>query len=157
MFQNILVATDFSAAARSALDCGRALAQAYGARLHLLHVVEHGFVGPFVADSRALEQAAWERLKVNLSGDGEGPRACAVVRASHRPAEAIVSYAATANIDLIVTGTHGRGGAARVLMGSIAERVVRTAPCPVLIVRHPQREFVVSDLDANVRRVCASS
>ena len=48
-------------------------------------------------------------------------------------------------IDLIVMGTHGRGAIAQLLVGSVAEKVVRTAPCPVLTVRHPEREFVVPD------------
>ena len=49
------------------------------------------------------------------------------------------------NINLIIIGTHGRGAVAHLLMGSVAERVVRTAPCPVLTVRHPEHEFVVPD------------
>ena len=60
-------------------------------------------------------------------------------------AATIVAYAREKDIDLIVVGTHGRGLAAHLLMGSVAERVVRTAPCPVLTVRHPQREFVTPD------------
>jgi hypothetical protein len=58
---------------------------------------------------------------------------------------AIVEYAEQERIDLIVTGTHGRGAVAHLLMGSVAERVVRTAPCPVLTVRHPEHESVVPD------------
>jgi nucleotide-binding universal stress UspA family protein len=54
----------------------------------------------------------------------------------------IVRYAQEANIDLIVLGTHGRGGLAHMLLGSVAEKVVRKAPCPVLTVRHPEHEFV---------------
>ncbi len=54
----------------------------------------------------------------------------------------IVRYAQEANIDLIVLGTHGRGGLAHMLLGSVAEKVVREAPCPVLTVRHPEHEFV---------------
>ena len=61
------------------------------------------------------------------------------------PAAAIVDYARREQIDLIVMGTHGRGGVAHLLMGSVAERVVRTAPCPVLTVRHPEHEFVLPD------------
>ena len=64
---------------------------------------------------------------------------------SNAPAVAIVDYARRERIDLIVTGTHGRGAVAHLLMGSVAERVVRTAPCPVLTVRHPEHEFVVPD------------
>jgi len=59
-----------------------------------------------------------------------------------RPPQAIVDYAKSANIGLIVMGTHGRGAVVQLLVGSVAERVVRTAPCPVLTVRHPEREFV---------------
>jgi nucleotide-binding universal stress UspA family protein len=68
-----------------------------------------------------------------------------VLRVSGTPALAIVTYAKDANLDLIVMGTHGRGGMAHVLMGSVAEKVVRTAPCPVLTVRHPEHEFVLPD------------
>jgi nucleotide-binding universal stress UspA family protein len=57
-------------------------------------------------------------------------------------AEAIVSHAASAGVDLIVIGTHGRKGVSRLLLGSVAERVVRAAPCPVLTVHHPEHEFV---------------
>ena len=55
----------------------------------------------------------------------------------------IVRYAKDKNIDLIVLGTHGRSGLSHVLLGSVAERVVRKAPCPVLTVRHPEHEFVM--------------
>ena len=54
----------------------------------------------------------------------------------------IVSYAKAKDIDLIVMGTHGRGPIAHMLMGSVAEKVVRKAPCPVLTVRHPEHEFI---------------
>jgi nucleotide-binding universal stress UspA family protein len=54
----------------------------------------------------------------------------------------IVRYAQEGDIDLIVMGTHGRTGLAHALMGSVAEKVVRKAPCPVLTVRHPEHEFV---------------
>ena len=69
---------------------------------------------------------------------------------SGAPASAIVDYANEARIDLIIMGTHGRGTVAHMLMGSVAERVVRTAPCPVLTVRHPEREFVLPDALAAV-------
>ena len=64
---------------------------------------------------------------------------------SNAPALAIVEYAKGSDINLIVIGTHGRGGMAHLLLGSVAERVVRSAPCPVLTVRHPEREFVLPD------------
>jgi nucleotide-binding universal stress UspA family protein len=80
-----------------------------------------------------------------VDNDPQPTPARQVVITSDAPAAAIVDYAAREHIDLIVTGTHGRGGVAHLLMGSVAERVVRTAPCPVLTVRHPEHEFVLPD------------
>ena len=57
----------------------------------------------------------------------------------------IADYAEESDVDLIVMGTHGRGLLAHVFMGSVAERVVRIAPCPVLTVRNPEHEFVFPD------------
>ena len=59
------------------------------------------------------------------------------------PSMEIAGYAQSEKIDLIIMGTHGRSPMAHLLMGSVAEKVVRKAPCPVLIVRHPEHEFVV--------------
>jgi nucleotide-binding universal stress UspA family protein len=67
------------------------------------------------------------------------------VKVSDEPADAIGNYAKAEAVDLIVIGTHGRTGLERVLLGSVAERVIRIAPCPVLTVRHPEHEFVVPD------------
>jgi len=61
------------------------------------------------------------------------------------PAAEVVRYAQEAEIDLIVMGTHGRGFVGHVVMGSVAEKVVRTAPCPVLTVRNPNHGFLVPD------------
>jgi nucleotide-binding universal stress UspA family protein len=60
-------------------------------------------------------------------------------------ARAILEYARDAHVDAIVVGTHGRGKLAQLFMGSVAEKVVRYAPCPVLTVRHPEHEFVLPD------------
>jgi nucleotide-binding universal stress UspA family protein len=68
-----------------------------------------------------------------------------VVETSDEPADAIVQYARSAHIDLIVIGTHGRSGLSQLLVGSVAERVVHHAPCPVLTVRQPEHEFVIPD------------
>jgi hypothetical protein len=63
-----------------------------------------------------------------------------------------VDYAQEPTIDLVVMGTRGRGGMAHALMGSVAERVVRTAPCPVLTVKHPEQEFLAPDALTLVRQ-----
>jgi|SRR5215471_15204548 len=143
ILKNILVATDFGDAAEAALRYGRTLAETFGADLHVLHVLDAGFLEARFADPAALEAAARRQLSEEAAVDEQHRfRTHAAISKYDPPAEAIVDYARTAGIDLIVMGTHGRVGARHLLMGSVAERVVRTAPCPVLTVRHPEREFV---------------
>lgn len=121
----ILLATDFSstsdAAARVALD----YAKQFGARVHLFHVLGG-------------EERAVTSLLAKLVEDFTPiPTVVRAVK-SGNPAAEIVSYASQHAIDLIVVGTHGRTGYSRALLGSVAERVARAAPCPVLTV--PGRE-----------------
>lgn len=147
--KNVMVATDFGEAADAALVYGKALAGAFGATLHVIHVAENMFLRPVVGDPRGLQEAAAKRVQARLTdSDRHTLAARVVVETSDDPAEAIVRYSATADIDLIITGTHGRRGVAHALLGSVAERVVRTASCPVLTVKHPEREFVVADVEA---------
>ena len=142
----ILVATDFGEASGVAMDYGRALARTFGSSLHLLHVMENSFLRPSPADPHELKTATATRLSLHLTDDDRATlHAIAVLKTSDNPAEEIVKYAKAHHIDLVVMGTHGRGAMAQLLMGSVAEKVVRTAPCPVLTVRHPEREFVVPD------------
>lgn len=146
MIANILVATDFSAAGEMALVYGRALARAYGATLHVLHVVDHVFVGPFGADPSAIEEAALASLNSRVTDDDRTlSHARAVVELAHRPAKAIVAYSQQADIDLIVTGTHGRSGPTRLFLGSVADQVIRTALCPVLTVKPLQKPSLAED------------
>jgi len=145
--KNVLVATDFEEASDAALVYGRALARTFGAALHLLHVAENQFLRPTAADPSAIKAAYVRSLSERLTADDRRTlRARAVLEISDAPAEAIVDYARGATIDLIVMGTHGRTAMAQLLVGSVAERVVRTAPCPVLTVRHPEHEFVLPDI-----------
>jgi nucleotide-binding universal stress UspA family protein len=153
--KKILVATDFSEPSEAALAYGRELAQSFGSRLLVAHVVENvltAAVGAdgFVFSDPGLQQdtdaTARKRVESLLSDEDRAVLgASAVVIVSNTPAYAIGDYARAANVDLIVMGTHGRGAVAHLLMGSVAERVVRLAPCPVLTVRHPEREFVRPD------------
>ena len=154
LLKNILVATDFGDASDAALAYGRDLARSYFARMHVLHVADDvmiRFASEFsmaaLPDIQArLEEAARDRMQAAVTEEDRNVlRAKPVVVTSIAPADAIVDYARTHAIDLIVMGTHGRRGFDHLLMGSVAERVVRTAPCPVLTVRHPEREFVVPD------------
>ena len=151
----ILVATDFSEASDSALTYGRELATRFGATLHVLHVVENVYANTLGAENyvavapglqEQLEADARQRLEeLLIDSDKSGPATVPVVITATSPAFAIVNYAKDHAIDVIVTGTHGRGAFAHLIMGSVAERVVRFAPCPVLTVRHPEHDFVRPD------------
>ena len=144
MFNHILVPTDFSGASDAALEFARELAARFGSTLHLLHVVEAPFVtGPLGVEvfseetpevgARLFEDARMRlRRRVGAADDRVRIKTEIVAGTS---APAILGYARVRGMDLIVMGTHGRSGLAHLLMGSVAECVVRDAPCPVLTVR----------------------
>lgn len=153
IIKNILVATDFSEPSAVALAYGRDLARAYHARLHVLHVVDDVVLryAPEVAmvtpdPQTELENVARGFLDKLITE--EDRRTLDIVPVLDRDinfAEAITRYAKGNAIDLIITATHGRGAVKHFLLGSVAERVVRTAPCPVLTVHAHERDFVVPD------------
>lgn len=146
MPSRILVPTDFSDAADAAFEYAAALAEKLGAALDLLHVVEDPYFtsGVFSAERwvptppamrEELLTNAQEQLRARVNRlEQKGVQRTMKVYTGPA-AKAITEYAAEHAIDLIVMGTHGRGGMANLLLGSVAERVVRTAPCPVLTVR----------------------
>ena len=154
LLNSVMVATDFGDTSTSALAYGRNLARAFGGTLHVLHVAEQvtaSAAADFYVDDlgnlqQAIEDAAAKQLNALLTADdlallGARP----VVRASADVARTIIEYAKAAHVDIIVVGTHGRGAVSRLMVGSVAERVVRTAPCPVLVVRPNEHEFIVPD------------
>lgn len=152
--KNVLVATDFSEPSTVALDYGRELARTYEAKLHVLHVVEDlrwryaTDMAPtaLVGIQEDLETSARARLDDLMTDEDRNQlRGRAVAITAVAPSEAVVTYAKAEAVDVIVMGTHGRSGVAHLFMGSVAERVVRLAPCPVLTVRHPEREFIAPD------------
>ena len=135
----ILHPTDFSAPSEYALRFAAGLARDYGARLVVLHAAEAtplGFLeGASAGDPEAPVRAArqrFEQLDVPHVG-ASVERRFEVGNAT----EAILQTAADVRADLIVMGTHGRTGLERFLMGSVAEQVVRRAPCPVLTMTAP--------------------
>lgn len=156
VIKKILVATDFSEPSSVALAYGRDLAKSYGAQLHLLHVVEdvitryapEALLG--LPDLEAkLEESAKRDLEARVTDDDrQSLRAVATVITSVNVADGICRYAKENAIDLIVTGTHGRGLVGHFLVGSVAERVVRMAGCPVLTVHSHERDFIVPDAAA---------
>jgi nucleotide-binding universal stress UspA family protein len=126
--REVLFATDFSTAAEPAGQVARELARLTGARLHVVHVV------PPVTDPGA----AAERLRGVANALGDGVKIETALLAG-RAARQIIAYARDKGVGLIVLGTHGRSGVSRALVGSVAEGVVRLAPCPVLTVPAGQR------------------
>jgi nucleotide-binding universal stress UspA family protein len=146
----VLVPVDFSQPSARALTYALALARHFGASVHVLHVVEppltqgwNAYGLPALPELHARAMADAERQLEELMPPGERERqATELVTREGDPWRAIVDFARERQVDLIVMGTHGRGGVAHLLMGSVAERVVRAAPCPVLTVRHPEHEFV---------------
>jgi nucleotide-binding universal stress UspA family protein len=147
----ILVPTDFSKHSDNALTYAAAFAEKFGAELTLLHVVqdlslfvpEAVTISPPVAPPvEQLTAAVREALERVI--DSRQLRRFTVhaeVREGS-PFYEIVRFAKELDVDLIILGTHGHTGLAHVLLGSVAEKVVRKAPCPVLTVRHPEHEFV---------------
>lgn len=153
--RRILVATDFSAPSETAVNYARAMARAFGAELRVLHVFEPlwltsaDMVGGGVAVAnmvQGLEETARKQLEeVVTEEDRRELRAVPVMVTSESPSREIARYASEEQVDLLVIGTHGRSGLTRLLIGSVAEKVVRLAPCPVLTVHHPEHEFVMPD------------
>ena len=149
--KQVLVPTDFSETSEVALKYGSALAQAFTSTLHVLHVIPDPYTQPWSVEAtgvsitdllRTWEADAKKRLETLVSAaERESLKAELATRVGH-PFVEIVRYARDQNVDLIVMGTHGRGPVGHMLLGSVAEKVVRKAPCPVLTVRHPQHEFV---------------
>ena len=142
----VLVPIDFSPTSVDALAYGRALAARCGARVELLHVVDaaalDGVLGHAAPEvwQEALAQA---RRKLGELAQGDP---FTVLEGS--PPDVIVDHADAVNADMIVMGSLGRTGLQRLLVGSVAERVVRAAHCPVLVVRHgtgPARSSDVGD------------
>ena len=150
--REILVPTDFSDPADAALAYAKELAAKFGSRLHLLHVVatpQAGWAGDGTVSSwpallADLEDDARQRLnQLTSSGDSSAPPVCLETIVGI-PVASILDYAQAHHIDLIVMGTHGRGFMGHVLLGSVAERVVRMAAVPVLTV-HGARQPVAAE------------
>ena len=145
--QTILVATDFSAASEAATTYAFQLARALGARLYLVHVVPESDVGMVTALSghlqsdfsrEALTEVLYSDAEKRLAELVDKANASTLVQerliATGQPASEIVSWAAAKQAQLIIVGTHGRSGLERVMLGSVAEHVLRLAACPVLVV-----------------------
>jgi nucleotide-binding universal stress UspA family protein len=157
--KRILVPHDFSETSDAAVRYAVALARNFGAQLHILHVGDDArlaFETEFpLGLEGAVEDAVRERLlKILPPTDQIELKPEFGVRAGV-PAHEIAEYAKAHNVDLIVMGTHGRGVIGHAVMGSVAEKVVRTAPCPVLTVRSPHHGFVLPDIEPSTTTLSA--
>ena len=148
--QNILCPTDFSELSIGALNYAGLLAEKFGASLHVLHVVDQAYqywmamgpesipVGPSVDEmmgtaKKQMEEFVGEHVPKSLKATTE--------ITSGRPFLEIIRLAKEKKVDLIVIGTHGRGALRQMLLGSVADKVVHKAQCPVLSVREPGQEM----------------
>jgi nucleotide-binding universal stress UspA family protein len=144
----ILHPTDFSERSALAFRLACALARDYGARLVVLHVTAPPLVaygeGVVIAPTEAETHHDREREELRRLRPADPKVVAEHLLLEGDPVSAILGVAQDAHVDLIVMGTHGRTGLRRLLMGSVAEQVVRRAPCPVLTVRTPFPEAVPS-------------
>ncbi len=142
--RTILAPTDFSKHAEVAVRYACAMAERFGSRLHLLHVLSDVMpVGPDPMLAPVLppeyykesEQSCYTALGTLLQPSWPRPASVETAVRWGAPVEVIVDHARKQAIDLIVIATHGRTGLGHVLLGSVAERIVRESPCPVLTIR----------------------
>src|SRR5574337_10102 len=162
--KKILVPVDFSETSKAAVTYAREFAATYHGSVHLLHVLPDPSVQPwafgieaeamglsFPERAKQWEERSHEQMKKLFSDTERKELNVRIVTQVGHPVQQILQYAKEQAIDLIVMGTLGRGTPAptsggafpwNVPIGSVAERVVRQAPCPVLTVRHPEHEFV---------------
>ena len=146
--KKILVPTDFSEHSSKALLYGSELARKFGAELHLMHAIEmtplmYGEGAYIAPETEAeIEAAATKQLESLLADSSDDLKIVRKIEHGH-PFVETIRYAKENDIGLIVLGTHGRGAIAHMLLGSVAEKVVRKAPCPVLTVRDKEHEFVM--------------
>ncbi|MCC7126157.1 MAG: universal stress protein [Acidobacteria bacterium] len=147
----VLVPTDFSPASDAALRYGKAFAKAFGATLHVIHVIEEPYGQPWAVEAYGFSLAAlqdeWNkeaatRLAAVLKDVESDDTKAVTSSVLGHPVMEILRYAKDEQVDLVVMGTHGRGPLGHLVLGSVAERIVRKAPCPVLTVRSDEREFV---------------
>ncbi len=143
----ILCPVDFSDASRKAVRYAQEFAGSMGASLYLLNVVEPRPMAVdislnYVPLEGDLEQAAKEDLEVVLKEltDGGFKAACGVEIGS--PADVILDKIDEMDVNMVIMGSHGKKGLSRLIMGSVAETVVRKANCPVLIVKTEEKEFI---------------
>ena len=150
--EKILCPTDFSELSVGAINYAALLAETFGVQVHVLHVVDQAYqywmaMGPeMLPAGPTLEEmlkAAQKQMEEFMGQYVPEKTKSSSEVVSGRPFLEIIRVAKERKSDLIVIGTHGRGALKQVLLGSVAEKIVRKAPCPVLSVRQPGHEFTM--------------
>jgi nucleotide-binding universal stress UspA family protein len=149
--KRVLFPTDFSELSLHALGHAKSFAEAYKAELHVIHVIDEACqywmaMGPNSLPAgpppdelvTAAKQEIEKFVHEHIAASSVSVRTEVLIG---RPFMEIIRYAREQTIDMIVLGTHGRTGLKHALLGSVAEKVVRKSPCPVLTIRHPDQEF----------------
>ena len=154
--RNVLIATDFSRYSRNALECGLRLAGIYGATTYIVTAVPSeafllagpdAYVAATEAAARDLEALKAELMAAQPCGQFSDYHLCVL---EGEVSQAILNFARQKQIDLIVVGTHGRTGLGRAFMGSVAERIFRGSPVPVLSVGPHIRASALQDAPRNI-------
>ena len=156
-FHNILVAVDFSQTSDDALATAAELSRVYHAQVHLLHVVPDTFQIAYPMEPVAFDFSAYLRQTVDAARaqlpalatrHQIDPLMLTSTVLQGSPADEIVRYAEEHAVDLLVLGAHGHGFLDRLLIGSVAERVARHAPCAILLVPHVTRRLTSFEVKA---------
>ena len=148
--KNILCPIDYSVYSEKALGYAIEFAEKYQAKLYLMHVLDirvYDINDPELFNVNVVDKETINKMKNRLlkcvNQDTHGKISLEAIVVEGVPFVEIIKASKEYKIDLIVLGTHGRTGLSHAIMGSVAEKVVRKAPCPVLTVRHPEHDFVM--------------
>lgn len=153
--KSILFPTDFSHYNDAALSYASSLASECGATLQIVHVHDVRDISSAMGEASYVYASNWQegldeaRARLGTISPTVANVACERHCLTGVPDEEIVAFAADKKVDLIVMASHGRGGITRLLMGSVAEAVMRKAPCPVLIVKQPAQPDALVDSTAS--------
>ena len=151
MFSRILVPVDFSEFTDDIISYATEIAQKFGSAIHLVHVIPNmGYFAPYesylAAENMVTVQKGVEiEVRQNLEEVAARISGIPVTRAVLTGVSfvEIVQYVKSENIDLVIMATHGRGGLEHIIIGSVAEKVVRRSPCPVLTIRPAAKQLKV--------------
>lgn len=147
-FEKILFPTDFSESAENASRYAMSLAKKYGSKVYVIHVIEPftyttEFGLDFSAQLKEMEASARRLLDDIVASIKRNNLDVESVLITGEPFVEIIKYARKEQVDLIVMATHGRSGIEHMLLGSVAEKVVRKSPCPVMTIKKSGQTFTM--------------